>query len=209
MTMSTEHRDGGGPVRPARRIGPRPVVVGVCAAALLVTACGADDPASTDPVADEVAAASDDVAAPSDEVGDGEDVQEAAEPAPALATGATIPANMPEGIPIPDDHVVLRSTSMTGSAADGDGGEHVAVNVAIGGTVEEQRAFYETELRAAYGDVEYQESIAGESLRFRGEWFEYGALFVTENEGQFDNEELDTSHLPVMLTLQVWEFASD
>ena len=28
---------------------------------------------------------------------------------------------------------------------------------------------------------------------------------MTENDVQLDNEQLDTSHLPVMLTVQVWE----
>jgi hypothetical protein len=141
---------------------------------------------------------------------DGGGLEEASEDtASGPATATAIPANMPAGIPIPDEHVVLRATSITGSAADEDLGEHVAMNVAIGGTVEEQRAFYESELRAAYGDLEYQESMAGESLRFRGEWFEDGQVFVTENDGGLDTEDLDTSHLPVMLTVQVWEHAAD
>lgn len=164
---------------------------------LLLSACSDEDAASAGDDGDSPSAAAE---ATTDEVA----AQETS-PAADAGTGRSLPPNMPDGIPIPDEHMVLRTTSMTGDQADAELGEHVAVNVAIGGDVDEQRAHYEAELRAAYGDVELEDGIAGEALRFGGEWFENGRVFVSENEGHFDNDAIDSSHLPVMLSVQVWE----
>ena len=179
-----------------------------CGSVLLLGACAdADETAPGSADAGESVTTQAEAGAASDD-GDREDGSDAAadagDPAPTPGTTTSLPGNMPEGIPLPDEYVVLRATSLTGED-DTELGEHVSVNIAIGGTVEEQRAFYAAELRAAYGELEFEDGIAGESVRFRGEWFEDGRVFVTENNGELDNAQLDTSHLPVMLTVQVWE----
>ena len=188
--------------------GSGPVVALICGSALLLGGCADDDEAAQGPAdAGETVTTQAEAAATSDESdrdGGSDTAADAAEPAPAPGTAASIPGNMPEGVPLPDEYVVLRATSLTGED-DTEFGEHVSVNIAIGGTVDEQRAFYAAELRAAYGELEFEDGIAGESVRFRGEWFEDGRVFVTENNGELDNAQLDTSHLPVMLTVQVWE----
>lgn len=76
--------------------------------------------------------------------------------------------------------------------------------------MEERQAFYEAELRAANGEVAFEEDpVAGDAWAFSGEWFEYGRLYVTENDGTFDDDRIDTSDLPVLISVQVWERDSD
>lgn len=175
---------------------------------VLLAGCADGGTTQADPADEEAAGAEGSGDAIADEAAADGDGTADAQAAP-VSVEPPLPTNMPEGIPVPDEHVVVRATSMTGADADAELGEHVAVNIAIGGTVEEQRVSYETALVVAYGEVEHEDGMAGQAMRFRGEWFENGRVFLAENEGQLDRADLDTSHLPVLLTVQVWEHESD
>ena len=119
------------------------------------------------------------------------------------ATGRQIPAAMPAAIPIPDDHLVLRSEE----ANYDHSGDHIGVNLAISGTVDERREYYRSALEEAYGEVELVPpgGATSESFRFQGDWFELGQIYVDENEGFFDNDTIDTTGLPVIVTIQLSE----
>lgn len=207
--------------RPRRVRELRAVALGL-ALALGVTACGGGDddaaltitsdaegitgvdgkPADTDTDAGDDAEPNADAGDADAGDADGGDAN-ADSPDAAPATGRQIPAAMPAAIPIPDEHVVLRSEE----ANYDHSGDFVGVNLAVSGTVDERRAYYRSALEEAYGEVELVPpgGATTESFRFQGDWFELGEIYVDENEGFFDSDTIDTSGLPVIVTIQLSE----
>jgi len=177
-----------------------------------LAACGADDDDATtitsdaegitavddEPTADDAdgEVAGGDAAEPEDATGDAE----ANGSADASPTGPQIPAAMPTAIPIPDDHVLLRSED----ANYDHSGDFIGVNLVISGTVEERREYYRAALEEAYGEVEVIEAqgVIGEHFRFQGDWFELGEVHVAENEGGLD---ADPGEWPVLVFISLSE----
>lgn len=169
--------------------------------ALTLTACGDDADGQK-----EQAAAEEQAMAPDDSSPDGtdEDPSDTSKFRNTPPLG-TLPEDFPDGIPLPDEYLVLQAFSTTSE----DGGLSLQVTLVMGGTVEEQRNIYESALRASYGEVNIEPEFVGQPLRFAGDGFEVGKLTLTEHDNLMDEVfGIDTTDFPVRMTVSLQEFSS-
>ncbi|WP_147307586.1 hypothetical protein [Wenzhouxiangella sediminis] len=123
-------------------------------------------------------------------------------PAPSgTAAGFTLPDDFPEQIPLPETYLIVRNSTGTSELS----GREIALNVALPGTIEEWKRTYDAALREGFEAVEFDENISGLRWRFRGRGFEYAILYLNDNQGYLDRGSTDSTHLPVMLSLQLTE----
>lgn len=113
----------------------------------------------------------------------------------------TLPDFFPKQIPLPDDYIVVRN----GSRVSGQFGREVEMNIALPGTIEEWVETYEEVLMSEFEDVKFQEDRNSLQWRFHGHGFDYGVLYLNENQGHLDRGKIDSGHLPVILTLKMTE----
>lgn len=119
----------------------------------------------------------------------------------ATHSSPALPDFFPDKIPLPDDHVIVRDSSrMTDEL-----GREIELNIALPGSLEEWTETYQSALREAFQDVEFRESRGSLQWRFHGQGFEYGALYISENQGHLDRGSTDSSHLPIMLSIKMLE----
>ncbi len=75
------------------------------------------------------------------------------------------------------------------------------MNIALPGTIDEWRTRYEAALEQDFEDIEFIEDHASLQWRFHDRGFDYGVLYLNDNRGYLDRGEIDSTHLPVMLTM--------
>ncbi len=112
-----------------------------------------------------------------------------------------LPEYFPDQIPLTKDHVIVRNESRIGEEA----GRVIAMNIALSGTIDHWREQYEQALDYHFEDIEFIEDHASLQWRFRGQGFDYAVLYLNDNRGYLDRGEIDSTHLPVMLTLTMIE----
>jgi len=117
------------------------------------------------------------------------------------SAGHTLPEFFPEQIPLAEDHVIVRNESRISERR----GRDIAMNIALPGTIKEWRGRYKKVLERHFEDIELIEDHASLQWRFRGQGFNYAVLYLNENRGHLDRGEIDSTHLPVMLTLTMTE----
>jgi len=150
----------------------------VIALLLAMTACSSGDPASEPGKAEPKSKAS-----------------TSESPAGAL------PEGFPEQIPLPRDYIVVRDSSRTTEET----GREISLNIALPGSLEEWTPTYQSALKDAFQAVEFRESNDSLQWRFHGHGFEYAVLYLNDNQGYLDRGAIDSSHLPVMMTLNMME----
>lgn len=168
--------------------------------ALTLTACGDDADGQK-----EQAAAEEQATAPDDSGPDGTD-EDPSDPLKFRNTPplGTLPDDFPDGIPLPDEYLVLQAFSTTSE----DGGLSLQVTLVMGGSVEEQRNIYEAELRDSYGEVIIEPEFVGQPFHFTGDGFEDGQLTLTENDSLMDEVfDTDTTDFPVKMNVSLQEFS--
>ncbi|TVS11107.1 MAG: hypothetical protein EA419_08915 [Wenzhouxiangella sp.] len=120
-------------------------------------------------------------------------------------TGSTpgLPEYFPESIPLPDEYIVLRNDSRQSETH----GTEIGLNVALPGSIDEWLQTYGEALEQNFEDVELTEDPSSRSWRFsfHGQGFEVGNLYLNRNRGYLDRGDIDSSHLPVILTLSLTE----
>jgi hypothetical protein len=140
-----------------------------------------------------------------DSEGQGSEQQVAAEFTTTANTGSSmsLPETFPAAIPLPDDYIVVRNDSRQG----GSHGTEIGLNIAMPGTIEEWLTTYGAALDQHFEDVELTEDPSSRSWRFsfHGQGFEVGNLYLNQNRGYLDRGDIDSSHLPVMLTVGLSE----
>lgn len=119
--------------------------------------------------------------------------------------GHTLPDFFPEKISLPDNYMIVRNSSKVRD----EFGQMIEMNIALPGSIEKSAETYEEILMREFEDVNFQESSNSLQWRFHGQGFDYGALYLNENKGHLDRGEMDSSHLPVMLTLKMHEHESE
>lgn len=117
-------------------------------------------------------------------------------------TDQPLPEFFPGQIPLADDHVIVRNESRIGEQS----GRVIAMNIALPGTIDNWRGQYEEALEQNFKDIEFIEDHSSLQWRFRGQGFEYAVLYLNENRGHLDRDKIDSTHLPVMVTLTMTEF---
>ena len=172
------------------------------ATALILGACGdGDQDAGADGADTDAAAAAEDpdlaeLAEQAEEVLDG-DPDESVD----AVSGHSLPETLPEALLIPDDHVIVRNDS----GEYDDVGVSIGLNIAVDGTEDEWAEAYDESLRASFDDVERDEDADSQFWRFSGHGFETATVYVGENQGYLDQGDVDTTDLPVMLTIMMSE----
>lgn len=116
-------------------------------------------------------------------------------------TSHSLPDFFPEQIPLADEYVIVRNESRISERH----GRDIAMNIALPGTIDQWRARYEAVLEQDFEGIELIEDHASLQWRFHGQGFDYGVLYLNENRGYLDRGEIDSTHLPVMLTLTMTE----
>lgn len=116
-------------------------------------------------------------------------------------TSHSLPEFFPDQIPLADEHVIVRNESRISERH----GRDIAMNIALPGTIEEWRARYEEVLERDFEGIEFIEDHASLQWRFHGQGFDYAVLYLNPNRGYLDRGEIDSTHLPVMLTLTMTE----
>jgi hypothetical protein len=119
---------------------------------------------------------------------------------PVAATHA-LPDYFPAQIPLPDDHLIVRNSSRI---ADETGCE-IALNIALPGSLEKWAKTYRSTLQSEFQAVEFRENPNSLQWRFHGHGFEHAILYLNDNQGYLDRGSVDSSQLPVMLTLLMTE----
>jgi len=115
-------------------------------------------------------------------------------------TGA-LPEGFPEQIPLSNDYIIVRDSSRTTEET----GREISLNIALPGSLEEWKPSYQSALQNAFQSVEFRESNDSLQWRFHGHGFEYAVLYLNDNQGYLDRGAIDSSHLPVMMTLNMME----
>ncbi len=112
-----------------------------------------------------------------------------------------LPVGFPEQIPLPDDHIIVRDSSRMTEVA----GQEIAINIALPGRVEEWVPPFQDALEREFQGVKFRETHNSLQWRFHGHGFEYAVLYLNDNQGYLDRGSIDSTHLPVMLTLNMME----
>lgn len=137
------------------------------------------------------------------------DQQVAAERTTTANTGSpsSLPDFFPESIPMPDEYIVLRNDSRQ----SGNRGTEIGLNVALPGSIDEWLETYGSALEQHFDNVELTEDPSSRSWRFtfQGQGFEIGNLYLNNNQGYLDRGDIDSSHLPVILTIGMTEKSSE
>lgn len=120
---------------------------------------------------------------------------------PPPAVEHHLPEFFPEQITLPDQYLIVRNESRISQQH----GRDIAMNIALPGSVAEWRERYEAVLEQNFTDIEFIEDHASLQWRFRGQGFDYGVLYLNANRGYLDRGQIDSTHLPVMLTLTMTE----
>ncbi len=110
---------------------------------------------------------------------------------------------LPDSIPLPDEYIVLRNDSRR----EGSHGAEIGLNIALPGSVDEWLEVYAEALEQNFENVELTEDPSSRSWRFQfqGQGFEVGNLYLNPNRGYLDRGDIDSSHLPVILTIGMTE----
>ena len=118
-------------------------------------------------------------------------------------SGPSLPDYFPEAIPLPDEYIVLRNDSLR----DGSRGTEIGLNIALPGGVDEWLETYGAALEQNFDNIELTEDPSSRSWRFQfqGQGFEVGDLYLNPNRGYLDRGDIDSSHLPVILTINMAE----
>ena len=118
-------------------------------------------------------------------------------------SGLTLPDYFPEVIPLPDEYIVLRNDSRR----EGSRGTEIGLNIALPGTVDEWLETYGAALEQNFDNIELTEDPSSRSwqFKFQGQGFEVGNLYLNPNRGYLDRGDIDSSHLPVILTIGMAE----
>ena len=112
-------------------------------------------------------------------------------------SGHSLPETLPDALLLPDDYVIVRNDS----GEYDDVGVSIGLNIAVDGTEDEWAASYDEALRASFDDVQQDEDADSRFWRFSGHGFEVATVYVGENHGYLDQGDVDTTDLPVMLTI--------
>ena len=115
--------------------------------------------------------------------------------------GDNLPDLFPKQIPLPDDYIVVRNSSRVYDQF----GQMIEMNIALPGSIEEWAETYEEVLMREFKDVNFQEVRNSLQWRFYGQGFDSGILVLNENQGHLDRGSMDSSHLPVLLSLKLTE----
>lgn len=115
-------------------------------------------------------------------------------------TGA-LPEGFPEQIPLPDDYIIVRDSSRMAEET----GREIAMNIALSGRLEEWKTFFQAALDREFHNVDFRETHNSLQWRFHGHGFEYAVVYLNDNKGYLDRGSTDSTHLPVMLTLNMME----
>jgi hypothetical protein len=120
-----------------------------------------------------------------------------------IGSTAEVPDFLPESIPLPDEYIVLRNDSRR----EGSHGAEIGLNIALPGSIDEWLEIYGDALERNFENVELSEDPSSRSWRFQfqGQGFEIGNLYLNPNRGYLDRNDIDSSHLPVMLTIGMTE----
>lgn len=122
---------------------------------------------------------------------------------PETGSTADVPDFFPESIPLPDEYIVLRNDSRR----EGSHGAEIGLNIALPGSIDEWLEIYGDALEQNFENVELTEDPSSRSWRFQfqGQGFEVGNLYLNSNRGYLDRGDIDSSHLPVILTIGMTE----
>lgn len=161
--------------RPAGRSGAWIFMV---AAIILLAACSSDDQEDNSPQDAPDAAASN-----------------------SASTRFTLPNDFPEQIPLPEGYLIVRNSSGDWEPT----GREIALNIALPGSVDEWAKTYQAAIESEFEAVEFREDSSGLRWRFHGHGFEHAILYLNDNQGYLDRGSTDSTHLPVMLSLQLTE----
>lgn len=113
----------------------------------------------------------------------------------------TLPDFFPVQIPLPDDYLIVRNSSLRTD----EHGREIELNIALPGSLEEWQETYQSALQAEFQDIEFREHRGNLQWRFHGHGFEYAVLYLGDNEGHLDRGSTDSTHLPVLLSLKMVE----
>ncbi len=122
-------------------------------------------------------------------------------PSAEAAPKFTLPGDFPEQIPLPETYLIVRNSTGTSELS----GREIALNIALPGSIEEWQQNYDAALRKGFEAVEFEENSSGLRWQFRGQGFEYAILYLNDNQGYLDRGSTDSTHLPVMLSVQLTE----